>query len=87
MRVAEIYNEIIEEPCIDGFTYTGETIKIAYDIGRNREIFRTLHVLKGDYTPQFELRDCGDHYIKANFSTFDYIDKETLHIEKDVQDD
>lgn len=86
MRVIEVYSTEISGEAPDGFEYTGEIIKIGYEASKNDEIVRTFYVLKGKKTPQFEVRDCGDHYIKANYSTFDYIDKKTLEIEKDVKD-
>lgn len=88
MRVVEVrHNEVINEPCPKGFLHTGEVMRIAYDKGRSDELIRTFYVLRGKYTPQFQVRDCGDHYIKSNYSTFDYINKNTLEVIKDVSDE
>lgn len=88
MRVVEVYStDISNSTCLPGFEYTGEVIKIGYEACKNEEIIRTFYVLRGVRTPQFEVRDCVDHYIKANYSTFDYINKKTLEIIKDVEDE
>lgn len=87
MRVVEVYNEAITDEAPKGFSYTGEVMKIAYDKGRTDEMVRTFRVLRGKYTPQFEVRDCGDHYIKANYRTYDWINKNTFEIMRDVEDE
>lgn len=38
------------------------------------------------WTPYGCVRDCGDHYIIANYSSFDRIEKGTFAITKDVDD-
>ena len=38
------------------------------------------------WTPYGCVRDCGDHYIKANYSSYDRIEKGTFVITKDVDD-
>lgn len=87
MRVVEVCRNVAtKERCPEGFHYTGEVMRIAYDKRRNDELIRTFYVLRGKYTPQFRVRDCGDHYIKANWSTFDYINKNTLEVIRDVED-
>lgn len=87
MRVVDVrFAKEINERCPKGFLHTGEVMRIAYDNGRKDELIRTLYVLKGGYTPKFQVRDCGDHYIKANWSTFDYINKNTLEVIRDVED-
>lgn len=88
MRVVEVCSNVaIKEPCPEGFLHTGELMRIAYDKGRKDELIRTFYVLRGKYTPQFQVRDCGTHYIKANYSTFDWIDKNTFEIIRDVEDE
>lgn len=88
MRIVDVYrSDVVDEPCPEGFLHTGEVMEIAYDKGRKDELIRKFYVLRGKYTPKFEVRDCGDHYIKANFQTFDWIDKNTFEIIKDVQDE
>lgn len=88
MRVIEVYNGDTPTENLSGCVYTGEIMKIGYDSGRGKdEIIRTFHVLRGKRTPKFEVRDCGDHYIKANYRTFDCIDKKTLEIVRDVKDE
>lgn len=66
----------------DGFTLTGETLTL----GSAREN-TTYVVFKGRFTPYPAVRDCGDHYIKAQYSQYDRIDKETLEITEDVEDE
>lgn len=41
---------------------------------------------KGLYTPSGTARDCGTYYIVAKYDGYDKVDKETLLIEKDVED-
>lgn len=41
-------------------------------------------IFKGKFT--HSVRDCGDHYIIARYSSFDRVDKETLKITEDVED-
>lgn len=69
-----------------GFEYTGEIIEIEYPDSMTGTITNGYRVVKGKFTPYGGIRDCGDHYIKANYSTYDRIDKETLEITKDVED-
>ena len=64
-----------------GYHMTGETLTL----GDERESC-TYVVFKGSWTRYNTVRDCGDHYIKAQYSRYDRIDKETLEIIKDVED-
>ena len=65
----------------EGYKMTGETLQL----GNERENC-TYVVFKGSWTRYDNVRDCGDHYIKAGYSGYDRIDKETLEITKDVED-
>lgn len=38
------------------------------------------------WTPSGTVRDCGDHYIIARYSSYDKLDKKTLEITRDVED-
>ena len=65
-----------------GYTMTGETLTL----GDERQS-TTYVVFKGDWTRYNTVRDCGDHYIKAQYSRYDRIDKQTLEITRDVEDE
>lgn len=39
------------------------------------------------WTPSGCARDCGDHYIVARFASYDCVDKRTLAITEDVEDE
>ena len=60
-----------------GYTATGETLEIG---GTDYVVFR------GRRTRYGMVRDCGDHYIKACYSEYISIDKETLEVTRDVDD-
>lgn len=38
------------------------------------------------WTPYGTARDCGDHYIVANYSRYDRVEKKTLKVTEDVED-
>ncbi|MCM1124594.1 MAG: hypothetical protein NC416_18620 [Eubacterium sp.] len=86
MKVKRIYREVVEKQDWKGFVYTGEIIEIEYEDSAVGTITNSYRVVKGKFTPYGGIRDCGDHYIKANYSSYDRIDKKTLEIEKDVED-
>lgn len=65
-----------------GYTMTGETL--SEDNGTEGI---TWVVFKGSWTRAFSVRDCGDHYIIARYSRYDRIDKATLEITRDVEDE
>lgn len=65
----------------NGLKMTGETLTLGTENENT-----TYVVFKGSHTPYGTVRDCGDHYIKAQYSRYDSIDKETLEITKDVED-
>jgi hypothetical protein len=67
---------------VNGMKMTGETLTLGNSNGSSC----TYVVFKGSRTPYGYVRDCGDHYIKAQYSRYDRIDKETLEITKDVED-
>jgi len=66
----------------EGFEFTGEIMEIALSSGE-RWGFR---VIKGKFTPYCAVRDCGDHYIKANHSSYTRIEKGTMRVTSDVED-
>ena len=66
----------------NGLKMTGETLTLGDTDGGNT----TYVVFTGKRTPYGYVRDCGDHYIKAQYSRYDRIDKNTLEITKDVDD-
>lgn len=65
----------------NGMKMTGETLTLG-----NKNDNCTYVVFTGKRTPYGYVRDCGDHYIKAQYSRYDSIDKETLEITRDVED-
>lgn len=65
----------------NGFTMTGETLTLG-----NEKTSTTYVVFSGNHTPYGSVRDCGDHYIKAQYDRFDRIEKATLEITQDVED-
>ena len=65
-----------------GYEMTGETLTL----GDEREN-TTYVVFRGKSTRYMTVRDCGDHYIKAQYSRYDRIDKTTLEIIEDVEDE
>lgn len=67
---------------IRGLKMTGETLTLGDPNGSNC----TYVVFSGRCTPYGYVRDCGDHYIKAQYSRYDRIDKATLEITRDVED-
>lgn len=65
----------------DGFKMTGETLRLGNEFEST-----TYVVFTGRWTPYGMVRDCGDHYIKAQYDRYDRIDKKTLEITRDVED-
>ena len=43
-------------------------------------------VFKGNWTPYGCIRDCGDHYIEALYSSYRWISKDLQTIKEDVAD-
>lgn len=66
----------------EGYHMTGDTLKL----GDPETSCCVYIVFTGDWTRYGTVRDCGDHYIKAQYSRYDRIDKETLEITTDVED-
>lgn len=64
-----------------GLKPTGETIK---EISDNHS--QTTVVFKGSWTPYGCIRDCGDHYIKALYSSYRWISKDLQTTREDVED-
>lgn len=69
-----------------GFKTTGELLVHTYDDYPLKNCQTTLVVFKGRYTASGMCRDCGDHYIIANYSSYDRIDKGTMKLTRDVED-
>lgn len=66
-----------------GFEYTGELMEIKSKKGE----ITVFRIVKGKFTPSGGVRDCGGHYIKANFSSYDRIDKATMQVVEDAEDE
>lgn len=64
-----------------GYEMTGETLRGEYTNGATEFV-----VFKGSWTRSGTVRDCGDHYIYAGYSSYTRIDKETLQETDDVED-
>ena len=64
-----------------GLTPTGETIR---EISDNHS--QSTVVFRGNRTPFGAIRDCGDHYIKALYSSYRWIGKDLKTIREDVAD-
>ena len=72
-----------------GFKMTGDTLVIEsnpYKEVGGLPTKTTYVVFTGKYTPYETVRDCGDHFIHAGYSSYTRIDKETLAITYDVED-
>jgi len=65
-----------------GFDVTGDLL---VQITPSGEITSYV-VFKGDWTPAFCCRDCGDHFIIARYSRYDCVWKSDLREERDVED-
>lgn len=64
-----------------GLKPTGEAIR---EISDHRS--QTTVVFKGNWTPFGCIRDCGDHYIKALYSSYRWISKDLKTTREDVED-
>lgn len=81
----KVYRETVELSAKDreyfennayGLELTGEALRFDYEDGES-----TIYaVFKGRWTPYGYIRDCGDHYIKACWSEYLWIDKDTLDV-------
>lgn len=68
-----------------GLKATTEIITKTYtDMGRTYET--NIVVFKGSWTPYGAIRDCGDHYIEALYSSYRWISKDFQTIIEDVED-
>ena len=65
-----------------GYHMTGKTLKLG-DENSNT----TYVVFKGSWTRSGTVRDCGDHFIYAGYSAYYRIDKDTLEVTYDVEDE
>ena len=62
-------------------TVTGEAIREEWETGAETHV-----ILKGSWTPYGVMRDCGDHYIIARWSRYDWVSKDLTEIRYDVDD-
>lgn len=64
-------------------TPTGELMRVYDDEG-----YENIKTIFKDrtYTPYGTIRDCGDHYIRAKYSSYVRIDKGTMKVTEDVED-
>lgn len=72
-----------------GFKMTGETLLIEsnpYEEVGGLPTKTNYVVFSGKWTPYETVRDCGDHFILARYSSYARIDKATLEITYDVED-
>ena len=67
--------------CYKGLTPTGETIHKVSDRESSAKV-----VFNGSWTPFGVIRDCGDHYIEALYSSYRWISKDLKHTREDVED-
>lgn len=65
-----------------GFKATQDCLRVEREDGSAE----TYVIMKGRYTAYGMVRDCGDHYIRAKYSSYERIDKETLEVTQDVED-
>ena len=73
-----------------GYTCTGETLCIGYETtdadGVTSKGSTTYAIMRGPITRYQMVRDCGDHYIHAVWSGYVRIDKGSLKVTRDVDD-
>lgn len=71
-----------------GYHMTGETLSITYGdyYGEGHDTTIVYVVFKGSWTRYGTVRDCGNHYIVAGYSSYTRIDKGTFEVTKDVDD-
>ncbi len=86
MIIKRIYTKAVKSQDWKGFEYTGEIIEIEHQDSVVGSITNAYRVVKGKFTPYGGIRDCGNHYIKANYSSYDRIDKKTLLVTRNVED-
>ena len=73
-----------------GYHMTGETLSLEanpYEDVGGLPTTTVYVVFKGSWTRYGTIRDCGDHYIKAEYSSYTRIDKDTLKVTFDVEDE
>ena len=66
----------------EGYEMTGETLLEEREDGT----CTNWVVFKGTWTRYQSVRDCGDHYILARYASYDRVDKGTLKLTRDVED-
>lgn len=70
------------------YKMTGETITLSFDYyGTGNPVHTTYVVFTGNHTRYDSVRDCGNHYIYAGYSSYYRIDKNSLEITADVEDE
>lgn len=57
----------------DGLTATSDCLRHEYENGATNYV-----IFKGNHTPYCAVRDCGDHWIRAGYSSYYRIDKATM---------
>lgn len=62
---------------------TGKTLTIEYENGMTISYI----VFTGNHTWYSSVRDCGNHYIYAGYSSYYRIEKDNLEITADVEDE
>ena len=71
-----------------GYKMTGETITLSFDYyGNGNSVEETYVVFSGSWTRTYSVRDCGNHYIYAGYSSYYRIEKDSLEITADVEDE
>lgn len=88
MKVLEIGTIELSEKNRDwfnrpGYEMTGETVKIGWSHGYTENLI----VFRGDWTRYGTVRDCGDHWIHAGWSSYIRINKDTYEITYDAEDE
>lgn len=70
-----------------GYKMTGETLTLAFDYTSDLKTETSYIVFSGTWTRYQTVRDCGNHYIYAGYSSYYRIDKNSLEITADVEDE
>lgn len=74
-----------EKAYFQRFYKAHEVIGMMEGENESRIIVKMKRGHKG-FTPYGVARDCGNHYIIANYNSYDSVDKKTLEVAKDVED-
>jgi hypothetical protein len=74
-----------EKAYFQQFYKAHEVVGMMEEENGNRIIVKMKRGYKG-FTPYGVARDCGNHYIIANYSSYDSVDKKTLEVTKNTDD-